>query len=180
MSPPAAPPIWAFAFGGAGGGRTAVARERAEASGLEPVMLATAEALDAEMSDRIAAHRAERGPRWSTIEEGRDLAGALERAAGAGRIVVVDCLTLWLSNLMAVEANIDVEIDRLCEVLAGLAGPVILVSNEVALGIVPENALARRFRDHQGRLNRRVAAVAARLTFVAAGLALVMKEGGPP
>jgi adenosylcobinamide kinase/adenosylcobinamide-phosphate guanylyltransferase len=178
MSAAASPPICDFVFGGARSGKTALALERAEASGLDPVMVATAEALDAEMGARIAAHRAERGPRWTTIEEARDLAGALDRAAGAGRIVVVDCLTLWLSNLMAADADIDGEIDRLCEALAGLAGPVILVSNEVGLGIVPENALARRFRDHQGRLNRRVAAVAARVTFVAAGLALVMKDAG--
>ena len=136
MAAAASPPICDFVFGGARSGKTALALERAEASGLALVMLATAEALDAEMSERIAAHRAERGPRWTTIEEARDLAGTLDRVAAAGRIVVVDCLTLWLSNLMAAEANIDVEIDRLCEVLAGLAGPVILVSNEVGLGIV--------------------------------------------
>ncbi len=169
-------PLCEFVLGGARSGKTAFALERAEARGLAPVMVATAEPLDEEMRVRIAAHRAERGPRWTTIEEGRDLARVLGEAANAERILVVDCLTLWLSNLMAVEIDVDAETERLCEALTHLAGPVILVSNEVGLGIVPENALARRFRDHQGRLNRRVAAVAGRVTFVAAGLPLVMKD----
>ena len=169
-------PLTELVLGGARSGKTALALERAEASGLEPVMVATAEALDAEMAARIAAHRAERGPRWRTIEESRDLAGVLAGAAGEGRILVVDCLTLWLSNLMAADLEVEAEIERLCAGLGRLAGPVILVSNEVGLGIVPENALARRFRDLQGRLNRRVAAVAQRVTFVAAGLPLVLKD----
>lgn len=176
MTAVVASPFCELVLGGARSGKTAFALERAEASGSAPVMVATAEPLDAEMAARIAAHRAERGPRWTTIEEGRDLVRVLGEAAGEGRILVVDCLTLWLSNLMAAELDVESEIDRLCAALADLAGPVILVSNEVGLGIVPDNALARRFRDHQGRLNRKVAAVAGRVTFVAAGLALVLKD----
>ena len=167
-----------FLLGGARSGKTALALERAEASGLEPVMVATAEAHDEEMRARIAAHRAERDGRWSTIEEPRDLVGVLDRAAGGGRILVVDCLTLWLSNVFFAEADVEAEIERLAAALGRLAGPVILVSNEVGLGIVPENALARRFRDLQGRLNRRVAAASDRVTFVAAGLPLVLKGQG--
>ena len=169
-------PLCELVLGGARSGKTGFALERAEASGLATVMVATAEPLDEEMRARIAAHRTERGPGWTTIEEGRDLTGVIDREAGAGRVLVVDCLTLWLSNLMAAEADVDAEIERLCAGLARAAGPVILVSNEVGLGIVPENALARRFRDLQGRLNRRVAAVAGRVVFVAAGLPLVMKD----
>ena len=176
MSTTVPPPLCELVLGGARSGKTAFALERAEASGLDPVMVATAEAFDDEMRVRIAAHRAERGPRWSTIEEACDLVGVLAANAGAGRILVVDCLTLWLSNLMAAEVDVEAEIDRLAEALVHPAGPVILVSNEVGLGIVPENALARRFRDLQGRLNRRVAAVAGRVTFVAAGLPLVLKD----
>jgi adenosylcobinamide kinase/adenosylcobinamide-phosphate guanylyltransferase len=167
-----------FLLGGARSGKTALALERAEASGLAPVMVATAEARDEEMRARIAAHRAERDGRWSTIEEPRDLVCVLDRAAGGGRILVVDCLTLWLSNVFFAEADVEEEIERLAAALGRLAGPVILVSNEVGLGIVPENALARRFRDLQGRLNRRVAAVSDRVTFVAAGLPLVLKGQG--
>ena len=170
------PPLCDFVLGGARSGKTALALERAEATGLSPVMVATAEGFDDEMRGRIAAHRAERGSRWSTIEEGRDLVGVLAWSAGEGRILVVDCLTLWLSNLMAEEVDVEAEIERLAEALVRPGGPVILVSNEVGLGIVPENALARRFRDLQGRLNRRIAAVAGRVTFVTAGLSLVLKD----
>ncbi len=172
------PPLRDFVFGGARSGKTALALERAEASGLEPVMVATAQAHDDEMAARIEAHKAERDGRWTTIEAPRDLAGVLDREAGGGRVLVVDCLTLWLSNQMMAEADVEAEIERLVDALGRLAGPVILVSNEVGLGIVPENALARRFRDAQGRLNRRVAAVATRVTLVAAGLPLILKS--PP
>lgn len=173
---PVSPPLVELVLGGARSGKTGLALERAEASGLAPVMVATAEAHDDEMRARIAAHRAERGPAWSTVEETRDLVGVLGREAGPGRILVVDCLTLWLTNLMFAEADVEAEIERLVAALAAVAGPVILVSNEVGLGIVPENALARRFRDLQGRANRRVAAAAGRVTFVAAGLPLVLKD----
>lgn len=168
-------PLRDFVFGGARSGKTRLALDRAEARGLAPVMVATAQAWDDEMAARIAAHRAERGPAWTTIEEPHDLAGVLAREAAPDRVLVVDCLTLWLSNRIFAEADVEAEIERLIAALAEVGGPVVLVSNEVGLGIVPENALARRFRDLQGLLNRRVAAACEHVTFVAAGLALVLK-----
>lgn len=170
-----------FVLGGARSGKTGVALARAEASGLAPVMVATAEIGDAEMAARVAAHRAERGTHWGLIEERFDLAGVIGREAAANRVLVVDCLTLWLSNTMFAASDtggdVEAEIERLTGAFAAAAGPVILVSNEVGLGIVPENALARRFRDLQGRLNRRVASVADRVTLVVAGLEITAKGG---
>jgi adenosylcobinamide kinase/adenosylcobinamide-phosphate guanylyltransferase len=135
-------------------------------------MIATAEALDEEMADRIARHRAERGPRWRTLETPLDLVGALGQV-GAGEMAVIDCLTLWVSNLMHAERDPETEAEALIAALKGR--DVILIANEVGLGIVPDNALARRFRDVAGRLNQRVAAAADRVVFVAAGLPLVLK-----
>ena len=116
------------------------------------VYVATAEAGDAEMAARIAAHQARRGEAWTTIEAPRDLAGAL--AEQAGKPVLVDCLTLWLSNLMLADADIEAKIARLERALGSASGPVALVANEVGSGVVPDNALARRFRDLQGWLNQ--------------------------
>jgi len=159
-------------LGGARSGKTAHALAAAEATGRGLVMIATAEALDAEMAERIARHRAERGPRWRTIEATLDLAGALARVS-AGETAVVDCLTLWVSNLMHAERDLEAEAARLIAALPGR--DMVLVSNEVGLGIVPDNALARRFRDAAGRLNQQVAAAADRVVFVAAGLPLTLK-----
>ncbi len=136
--------------------------------------LATGEACDDEMTARIVAHRTRRGADWRTIEVPRDVAGALARAP-AGSAVLVDCLTLWLSNLMLADADIEAESDRLDDALSRARGPVVLVSNEVGFGIVPDNALARRFRDAQGRLNQRMAARADRVVLMVAGLPLVVK-----
>jgi adenosylcobinamide kinase / adenosylcobinamide-phosphate guanylyltransferase len=138
------------------------------------IYLATAEARDAEMAERIAAHRTRRGTGWQTIEAPHDLALAIE-AASAGAPVLVDCLTLWLSNRMLAEVDVDTEIGHLEAALDRRAGPVVLVSNEVGFSIVPDNALARRFRDLQGRLNQRIAARADRVVLVVAGLPLIMK-----
>jgi adenosylcobinamide kinase / adenosylcobinamide-phosphate guanylyltransferase len=135
--------------------------------------LATAEAGDEEMSARIAAHRARRGSQWRTIEAPRDLAAALKSCHT--RPVLVDCLTLWLSNLMLAEADIDAEIGRLERTLADASAPVVLVANEVGSGIVPDNALARRFRDQQGSLNQRLAARTDRVVLIVAGLPLAVK-----
>jgi adenosylcobinamide kinase / adenosylcobinamide-phosphate guanylyltransferase len=145
------------------------------ASGLRPVYLATAQALDGEMAARIAQHRERRGAEWMVVEEPLDLADALGRAADAGRAVLVDCLTLWLTNVMLTEREPEAEADRLLEALAGLRGPTVLVSNEVGWGVVPANALARRFADEAGRLHRRVAAMADAVVLVAAGLPLRLK-----
>ncbi len=135
--------------------------------------LATAEAGDAEMAARIAAHRTRRGPQWRTVEAPRDLAGALEARANVP--VLADCLTLWLSNLMLADAAIEAEIDRLEQTLSNANAPAVLVANEVGSGIVPDNPLGRRFRDLQGLLNQRMAACADRVVLVVAGLPLALK-----
>ena len=140
------------------------------------IYVATAEARDSEMAERIAAHRARRGTGWTTIEAPRDLAGAL--AAHGKTPVLVDCLTLWLSNVLLADADVDAEIAQLEGSLAHVAAPIVLVANEVGFGIVPDNALGRRFRDLQGLLNQRIAARADRVILVVAGLPLTMK-GSP-
>ena len=163
-------------LGGARSGKSRYAETLVREAG-GGVYLATAQALDAEMEARIARHRADRGQGWTTIEEPLDLAAALARGAQAGRPILVDCLTLWLSNLMGAERAIEGETARLLAALKGLSVPAVLVSNEVGLGIVPDNALARAFRDEAGRLNQAVAAITDRVVFLAAGLPLVLKGG---
>ena len=162
-------------LGGARSGKTRFALTQAEATGLKPVYVATAQAFDEEMTDRIRRHQLERGPEWRTVEAPFELAAAIEAASSPQHVVLVDCLTLWLSNVMLAEREVATASAGLVAVLRRVGGPVILVSNEVGLGIVPDNALARRFRDQQGWLNQGIAAVADRVTFVAAGLPLVLK-----
>ncbi|ONG49965.1 bifunctional adenosylcobinamide kinase/adenosylcobinamide-phosphate guanylyltransferase [Pseudoroseomonas deserti] len=135
--------------------------------------IATAEAWDGEMRDRIAQHQARRDARWATIGAPLDLPGALDQAGD--RPALVDCLTLWLTNLMLGEHDVAAATAALEAALDGRAAPTVLVANEVGLGIVPENRLARAFRDQAGLLNQRLAARAAHVHFVAAGLPLVMK-----
>ena len=135
--------------------------------------IATAEAWDGEMRERIAQHQARRDARWATIGAPLDLPGALEQAAD--RPALVDCLTLWLTNLMLGEHDVAAATAALEAALDRRAAPTVLVANEVGLGIVPENKLARAFRDQAGLLNQRLAARAAQVHFVAAGLPLVMK-----
>jgi len=139
------------------------------------IYVATAEAWDDEMRARIVRHQDDRGPGWTTVEEPLDLPGVLRRHAVAGTTVLVDCLTLWLSNLMGAERDVDAATADLLEALRSVAGTVVLVSNEVGLGIVPDNALARAFRDHAGRLHQRVAAQVPRVVFVVAGLPMTVK-----
>jgi adenosylcobinamide kinase/adenosylcobinamide-phosphate guanylyltransferase len=157
-------------LGGARSGKSRHAEQLALASGLAPVYLATAQALDPEMTERIAAHRARRGSAWRTVEEPLDLVGALQRECAPERIVLVDCLTLWLTNLMVAEHAVEVESARLLEVLPGLPGPLLLVSNEVGQGVVPDNAMARRFIDHAGRLHQGIAEQADAVFLMIAGL----------
>jgi adenosylcobinamide kinase/adenosylcobinamide-phosphate guanylyltransferase len=137
------------------------------------IYIATAEALDGEMAQRIAEHRARRDGRWRTIEAPRDLATLADLPAGAP--VLIDCMTLWLSNLLLAGLDVEREIENFETVLAQTSGNVFLVANEVGWGIVPDNALARRFRDLQGRLNQRLAARADRVVLVVAGLPLFVK-----
>lgn len=167
------PPRLTLILGGARSGKSARA-EALLAGAAGKVYVATGQAFDAEMAERIAAHRARRGAGWETVEEPLDLPGVLGRDFG-GRPVLVDCLTLWLSNLLLAGADTDAAAEALDAALAAAPGPVVLVSNEVGLSIVPENALARRFRDAAGRLNQRVAARCDRVEFIAAGLPLVLK-----
>lgn len=139
--------------------------------------IATALPLDEEMRDRIARHRADRGEGWVTVECPMDLSQAVA-AHGAGP-VLVDCLTLWLTNLMLAGADVAVAADRLLHALDGAAGPVVLVANEVGLGIVPATPLARAFRDEAGRLNQVVAAAADRVDMTVAGIPITVKGGHP-
>jgi adenosylcobinamide kinase / adenosylcobinamide-phosphate guanylyltransferase len=163
-------------LGGARSGKSRYAEALIEEAAPEALYLATAEALDDEMRARIRHHRARRGARWTTREAPLDLAAALVELARPERPVLVDCLTLWLSNLLIAGRDVDAATAGLLATLPRLAGPVVLVANEVGLGIVPDNALARAFRDHAGRLNQAVAAEAQRVVLVAAGLPLVLKD----
>ena len=137
------------------------------------IYVATAEPGDEEMRARIAAHRARRGPSWQTVEAPQELAEAVILAQPAP--VLVDCLTLWLSNLMLIDADIEAETVRLERALEAATAPVVLVSNEVGSGIVPEHPLGRSFRDLQGALNQRIAARADRVVLMVAGLPLAVK-----
>ena len=167
-------------LGGARSGKSAYAEGLIRDASIHAVYLATAEAGDQEMAARIARHRSQRGDGWRTIEEPLDLVGTLRTVVRANRPVLVDCLTLWLSNLMHAERDIAAETAALVEAIGELAGPVVFVSNEVGQGIVPDNALARAFRDHAGRLHQRVAAAADRVVFVTAGLPMVLKSPEKP
>jgi adenosylcobinamide kinase / adenosylcobinamide-phosphate guanylyltransferase len=166
-------------LGGARSGKSRFARELAEASSLSPSLIATATAGDAEMAERIARHKAERDSRWSNIEEPLDLAAIIAGQSRAGRVLVVDCLTLWLANLTFADMDIEAATRALAAAVTAASGPIVLVSNEIGLGLVPETALGRRFRDAQGRLNQQLAHICDAAVFVAAGLPLVLKpEGG--
>ena len=165
-----------FVLGGARSGKSRFAEERTRAfAAEESIYIATAECRDAEMESRIALHRSRRGTAWRTIEAPYRLAETLAAEAHDDKAILVDCLTLWLTNHLLAEANLEVESNRLISVLTAAEGPVVLVSNEVGLSIVPENALARQFRDEAGRLNQKVAAIADEAWFVAAGLPLRLK-----
>jgi len=165
-------------LGGARSGKSAFAQASAEALAAETggrlVLIATAQAFDSEMAERIARHRQDRGPAWTTLEAPLDLAAALD-GLGAGDVVVVDCLTLWLSNLMLDEREVAAAASGLVEAAGRFEGALWLVSNEVGFGIVPDNALARRFRDEAGRLHQVLAKAAEAVTLVVAGLTLRVK-----
>ncbi len=164
----------ALVLGGARSGKSRYAETAITSLPGPWTYVATAQALDAEMRARIAEHRARRAAGWRTVEAPLDLAGALA-STPAGVPVLVDCLTLWLTNVLLAGRDVDAEGAALAAGLDARRGPVWLVSGEVGLGIVPENALARRFRDAAGALNQRRAGRADRVIFVAAGLPLVLK-----
>ncbi|WP_114240449.1 bifunctional adenosylcobinamide kinase/adenosylcobinamide-phosphate guanylyltransferase [Dyella sp. C9] len=164
-------------LGGARSGKSALAERLAAGSGHEVVYIATAQALDEEMAARIARHRADRPAHWHCMEEPLALAAALRAQVRPGRCVVVDCLTLWLTNLFATRdpARLAQERDALLELVPSLTGQVLLVSNEIGLGVVPMGELTRRFVDEAGRLHQALASQCDRVLFVAAGLPLALK-----
>jgi adenosylcobinamide kinase/adenosylcobinamide-phosphate guanylyltransferase len=166
-------------LGGARSGKSAFAERLVRDSTLKRIYLATATPGDAEMRARIAHHRLGRGDGWRTIEEPLELTPTLVLESAKDCAVLVDCLTLWLSNLMHAGRDTDAEIQRLAEWLSHAQNPVVLVSNEIGLGLVPDTPLGRRFRDAQGRLNQAVAAVVPNVVFVAAGLPLRLKGQFP-
>lgn len=168
-------PLLTVVLGGARSGKSRYAESLIAALPPPWVYVATAQAGDAEMTERIAQHRARRRQDWQTVEAPHDLAGALSAVAGDVP-VLVDCLTLWLSNRMLAGADVDAEAAGLEAAIAGRRGAVVVVSNEVGSGIVPDNALARRFRDLHGHLNQRLAARAGRVVLMVAGLPLVVKD----
>lgn len=181
-----------FILGGARSGKSRLAEKRAvvcEALGLEVIYIATAEAWDGEMAERLAHHRNNRPAHWVTVEEPIRLAATLQAQAAQDRCLIVDCLTLWLSALIfkgeagqQMESGAPIDCDlftrerqALLDVLRTLPGEIILVSNEIGSGVVPENRLARRFADEQGRLNQDVAALCERVTLSVAGIPLVLR-----
>ncbi|HEY3234103.1 MAG TPA: bifunctional adenosylcobinamide kinase/adenosylcobinamide-phosphate guanylyltransferase [Polyangiaceae bacterium] len=165
-------PLKVLVTGGARSGKSRYALALAERLGSERVFIATAQARDAEMADRIQRHQRDRGPGWTTVEESLNIAPLLAQKG----VVVLDCLTLWLSNLLEASVpDLDREFGRLTRSLADAPNPIIVVTNEVGLGIVPENALARRFRDAAGELSQEVARVATSVILMCAGMPLSLK-----
>lgn len=162
-------------LGGARSGKSRRAQALVEAAAAQRIYLATAQAFDEEMRERIARHQGERDGSWQTVDTPLELVSTLQDLKDSQRAVLVDCLTLWLSNLMLGGRDVAAETAGLCAAIGEMKTPVCLVSNEVGMGLVPETPLGRAFRDEQGRLNQRVAEVVDRVEFVAAGLPLVLK-----
>ena len=168
------PPV-TLVLGGARSGKSRYAEGLVDRHPGRRTYLATAEVLDAEMEARVKAHRDRRDSDWKTVEEPLELAHALKAETEQGAAVLVDCLTLWLGNLLGKERDVAAAFDGLLESVGQFGGPVVFVSNEVGLGIVPDNALARRFRDLAGTLHQRLAEKADHVVFVTAGLPQVLK-----
>jgi adenosylcobinamide kinase/adenosylcobinamide-phosphate guanylyltransferase len=162
-------------LGGARSGKSRHAERLVLASGLAPVYVATAAALDEEMAARIAEHKKRRGARWRTLEEPLNLVPALQGECGPERAVLVDCLTLWLTNLMVEGRPVQAEMEGFLAALPRLGGPLVSVSNEVGLGVVPTDAMARAFIDHAGWLHQRIAEQADVVVLMAAGLPVHLK-----
>lgn len=168
--------ISSLILGGARSGKSAFAQQLAEESGKDCLYIATAQAFDAEMAERIARHRMDRGPRWQTVEEPLAIADALRRHDRGGLVMLVDCLTLWLSNVLLAGRHPDEESRQLLQAASACAADTLFVSNEVGLGIVPETRLGREFRDHAGRLHQHLAARCDRVALMVAGLPLWIKQ----
>ncbi len=162
-------------LGGARSGKSRYAERLITALPAPWIYIATAEALDAEMAERIARHRADRGAGWDTREAPHELPALLRAVGPSGTPILVDCLTLWLSNLLCAGRDLEAACDDLLDAVEAVRGPSVLVSNEVGFGIVPDNALARAFRDAAGRLHQRIAERADRVILTVAGLPLTVK-----
>ena len=168
-----------FVLGGARSGKSAYAEQlvemHAKATGTRKIYIATAEAFNAEMQDRIDLHIERRGDSWHTIQEPTNLVQALSQLQ-SNDVVLIDCLTIWLNNLIHYEQDCMAGISALCDALCESPCPVILVSNEIGLGLVPLDRVSRQFRDFSGKMNQSVAKIADKVTFVAAGLPLILKD----
>jgi adenosylcobinamide kinase/adenosylcobinamide-phosphate guanylyltransferase len=164
-------------LGGVRSGKSRLAEQHANESDLDVVYVATAQVRDAEMQQRIAHHQARRPTRWQVVEAGHDLARVLQQQAAAGRCVLVDCLTLWLTQLLCdvSETELRREVDALLTVLPTLPGQIILVSNETNMGVVPLGELSRRYCDEAGRLHQQVGALCERVILTVAGMPLIVK-----
>ncbi|HXW72723.1 MAG TPA: bifunctional adenosylcobinamide kinase/adenosylcobinamide-phosphate guanylyltransferase [Methylocella sp.] len=167
-------------LGGARSGKSRYAQNLAELSSLEPVLIATAQAHDAEMAERIRRHAAARSTKWRVVEEPEAIAETLWREARMERIVVVDCVTLWLSNIVLSGRDVAGATQKLAHCVAEAPGPVLIVSNEVGAGIVPDNELARTFRDAHGVLNQALSAACEAVVLLTAGIAICLKPAPMP
>ena len=175
-----AAPRHLFIIGGQRSGKSRFAERTVLDAGKRPVLIATATPGDAEMAQRIAEHRRSRDRAWTIVEEPLDLPAALAQHARPGNAVLVDCLTLWLSNLFGAARDERSATDALVRSLDAASGPVVVVSNEVGAGIIPENALARRYADALGILNQRIAGAVTTVVVMNAGIATVVKPAHPP
>lgn len=169
-------PFATLVLGGARSGKSRYGEQLVESASGQHVYIATAQAWDGEMRDRISHHQNRRGSDWSLIEEPLALADILRTQIAEDQTVLVDCLTLWLSNLMGVEKNIEASVDELIAAIAECKGRVVFISNEVGQGIVPDNAMARLFRDEAGRMHQRLADICDAAVMVVAGLPLMLKQ----
>ncbi|MEM9279754.1 MAG: bifunctional adenosylcobinamide kinase/adenosylcobinamide-phosphate guanylyltransferase [Pseudomonadota bacterium] len=164
-----------FVLGGARSGKSIFAENLVLKSGLKSVYLATGRAFDDEMVERIESHQMRRGEEWITVEEPLALVDAIQQSAHSGRIILVDCLTLWVTNLMMAEANVEKEVAGLVSMLRDVSVPVVLVSNEVGQGIVPDNKMAREFVDLSGKAHQAIAEVCNHVYLMTAGLPQKLK-----
>lgn len=164
-----------FVLGGARSGKSAHAEGLAESAGNAPIYIATAEIFDTETESRVALHRERRGAHWQLVEAPVDLPQAITAADTKGSVMLIDCLSVWITNILVHGHDTDEATDALAAALASCEGHIVLVASETGLGIIPENKLSRRFRDANGRLNQAIAALADEVFFVAAGIALRIK-----
>jgi len=165
-----------FIIGGARSGKSRFALEKASVHSGKKAYIATAQALDNEMSERIEKHKKERSAEWVTIEEPLNIAALIKNIHAQYDVILIDCLTLWLSNLILADKDIETEIEVFCSSLSAVQCPLFAVSNEVGMGIVPDNELSRRFRDTAGYLNQKVAGIANEVYSVTAGIPLKIKQ----